>query len=298
MIKLGLSILIIAVILYQADLSAIQQHLVSLDPLVLLLALGFQLLSQSIASFRWYLIMRYLRFKHAFTFYFKSYFKGSMFNQVLPTSIGGDAYRVAEVKANGGLLKEAFYGVFIDRIVGLVGLLLLAWIAAWMQQDILPESMFLVVNALAFLALSGLVFLMFLHRIKLFRRKIIWFFILLSKRFYFVYKTPSRIASQLFLSVLIHFFSMSAIFTIGMGVGIDLPLITYLILVPPAILLTVLPISFAGWGVREGALIGLFLLVAQDKSMVLTMSLLYGVILIVAAMPGLYFYLRSKTKYI
>ncbi|MDH4316764.1 MAG: lysylphosphatidylglycerol synthase domain-containing protein, partial [Desulfobulbaceae bacterium] len=78
----------------------------------------------------------------------------------------------------------------------------------------------------------------------------------------------------------------------------DYPLSVYLILVPPVILLTILPISLAGWGVREGALIGLFILIlGADRSKVLSFSILYGLINIAVSLPGLYFYLNDKNKY-
>ena len=63
---------------------------------------------------------------------------------------------------------------------------------------------------------------------------------------------------------------------------------------PPALVLTVIPISVAGWGVREGALIGLFSLIGADKTAVLMMSLLYGLTLIIVSLPGLVTYLKGR----
>ena len=64
---------------------------------------------------------------------------------------------------------------------------------------------------------------------------------------------------------------------------------------PPALLLTIVPVSLAGWGVRETAMIGLFQYVNGDRTLVLAMSMLFGVMLIVAALPGLYFYITGHT---
>ena len=63
---------------------------------------------------------------------------------------------------------------------------------------------------------------------------------------------------------------------------------------PPALVLTVFPISVAGWGVREGALVGLFSLIGADKTAVLMMSLLYGLTLIIVSLPGLVTYLKGR----
>lgn len=269
------------------------------NPLYLGLALVFLILSQLVAAYRWSLIMGLLSYRHPLGFYVRSYFKGALFNQLLPTSIGGDAYRIAEVKAHGGRLREAFYGVFIDRIVGLIGLLLITLSASLFENSLLPDHVFYTVNGLIIAAFLGFFVLIALHKIEFLKRyAFTHLFYDLSQRFRLVYKTPKRITQQLGLSVIIHLLAMIAIFGIGHSVGINEPMSTYLVIIPPAILLTVLPISFAGWGVREGALIVLFMMVGVDQTLVLAMSLLFGISLIIAALPGLFFYLRSKHKYL
>jgi hypothetical protein len=82
----------------------------------------------------------------------------------------------------------------------------------------------------------------------------------------------------------------------GLSLALDLHLSfqVLLIAVPPVFLLTIVPISLAGWGIREGAMIGIFMLVGADQTKVLAMSILYGLLLIVSALPGSYFWIKSK----
>ena len=87
-----------------------------------------------------------------------------------------------------------------------------------------------------------------------------------------------------------------AIFLVGRSVELDYDLMTFLVVAPPAILLTLVPVSLAGWGVREGALIGLFTLVGANKTLVLSMSILYGIVLIIASLPGFYIYLTGRSR--
>jgi uncharacterized membrane protein YbhN (UPF0104 family) len=54
------------------------------------------------------------------------------------------------------------------------------------------------------------------------------------------------------------------------------------------------PISLAGWGIREGAMIGIFLLIGADQTKVLAMSIIYGILLIISSLPGAYFWIKSK----
>jgi uncharacterized membrane protein YbhN (UPF0104 family) len=99
---------------------------------------------------------------------------------------------------------------------------------------------------------------------------------------------------QFSLSLLIHLLSLLCIYFIGQSVGLPFGVWTYMVIVPPVILLTLVPVSLAGWGVREGGMIGLFALIGADKTLVLSMSILYGVILIASSLPGLYAYLTGK----
>ena len=45
---------------------------------------------------------------------------------------------------------------------------------------------------------------------------------------------------------------------------------------------------------RTAALVGLFLLVGADKSMVLTFSIVYGLVNLIASLPGLAVYLGQR----
>ena len=111
-----------------------------------------------------------------------------------------------------------------------------------------------------------------------------------------VYHDKRAIVLHSIISILIHFGTMLSVYFIGIGVGLNYSLLTFLVLVPPVMLLTIAPISLAGWGVREGGMIGLFVLIGADKTLVLSMSVLYGLVLIAASLPGLYLFLMSRPK--
>src|SRR5690606_4783819 len=59
-----------------------------------------------------------------------------------------------------------------------------------------------------------------------------------------------------------------------------------LILVPPVMLVSMVPISIAGWGVREGAMITAFGLVGLDTADALALSIVFGVIVSLVGAPG------------
>jgi uncharacterized protein (TIRG00374 family) len=296
-VKILITLAILFVIARNIDLAAVLNVVRGMQTKYLLLALLMQLLSAAIASYRWYLIMQRLNFKQGPMFFLQSYLKGSFFNQALPGGIGGDAYRVLECSKLQNSRKPAFYGVLLDRILGLIGILLLNLIANIAYPDLLPAPIFHLLNVIALGGITAVIVFAMLGKIDRFATyKFTRHLHEISADLRRVYHDPKAIALHSVISVLIHFVSMLAVYFLGIGVGLNYGLLTFLVLVPPVMLLTIAPISLAGWGVREGGMIGLFMLVGADKTLVLSMSVLYGLILIAASLPGLYLFLMSRHK--
>jgi glycosyltransferase 2 family protein len=70
--------------------------------------------------------------------------------------------------------------------------------------------------------------------------------------------------------------SVLLIYILGSAVGADLRGLDCLVLIPPALLASALPISLGGWGVREGALLAAFSLVQADPAGVAATSVMFG----------------------
>ena len=270
----------------------------AVSPVYLSAALLAQLACLSTAAYRWRLIVGRLGFTAPFTFYLRTYFKGAFFNQGLPTSIGGDGVRIYDCAQVTGSAEDAFFGVFIDRIIGLAGLLLLNIGALLLNHTLLPHHIYFPL-LLILVALTGcLLLLFFLRKFSFFTvGKYLGFLGRLSESYFQVYSSLPALTGQLGLSVLIHLFSMGTFFSLGQGVGLDFSAQVYLVMVPPVILLTLLPVSLAGWGLREGAMVAFFLLIGAEKFKVVTLSLLYGFTAALASLPGLVVWLSGKKQF-
>lgn len=297
--KIALRILITALIFWlifrAIDGSQVLALMAALEWPWVALALVAQLASVSMAAWRWQWVMQAQKFGLSAGFYQRSYFKGMFFNQGLPTSIGGDALRVLDVARCGFRKRDSFVGVLSDRLIGLWALMLLNAVALLFSLKGLPEGLLTIVWALVSMGSLGFIALFFIYRWSFLDSHVVLRQIVkLSKA---VSVSFSHQALRVFIgSLLVHLFAMVAFFALGNAVGMDASLLTYLAIVPPAILLTVVPISLAGWGVREGALVGLFTLIGHDKVAVLAMSILYGVSLVVVSLPGLLVYLLEKDQ--
>ena len=261
----------------------------------ILVALLVQLTSTYLAAYRWFKISQMLIFKERLSFYVQSYFKGTFFNQVLPSSIGGDAVRLLDLTHKGYDKKEAFYGVFVDRVVGLVGLLVLNLVASLLFFGTFEENFSLLIISIATAGIVGFASLFHLHRITfLANYKFLNLFVRLANRLNQLYVSKSLLLKHIAVSVVVHFFSVLTMYGLSLALSLELNFQTLLIAVPPVFLLTIVPLSLAGWGIREGAMVGIFMLVGADQTKVLAMSILYGLLLIISALPGSYFWIKSK----
>ena len=296
-VKLGVSGLLLFLISRTVNLNDALTSVRQLPFSLLILAILLQLASNSVAAYRWYLIMRCIGFTRNFLFFLKSYFKGCFFNQGLPTSIGGDAIRILDCSRDNSSPHAGFYGVFIDRFVGLAGLLILNAGALLFSGAILPSRIRYLLLSTLLVMLTTLVLLLYLRKFTILTRNR-WLAFLghLSEKYADVYATALSATIQLGLSILIHLLAMTAYYALGVGVGLDYPLHVYLVLVPPVVLLILLPVSLAGWGLREGAMLGFFLLVHADRSKILSLSVMYGIVNLIGSLPGLFIYLAQKNR--
>ncbi|MDS4030964.1 MAG: lysylphosphatidylglycerol synthase transmembrane domain-containing protein [Candidatus Contendobacter sp.] len=291
--RIVVTISIFAMILRSIDVDQVWKTLRQARLDLLLAALPLQFGSTTLSAYRWQLIMHNLNFGQSISFYWRSYFKASFFNQGLPTSIGGDALKVLDVAGQGFRKRDALYGVMLDRVTGLAALMWLNLVAYLFDPDLLPDPIYhltllLVVGSLVgFVAVSYLKHLPWLDaypQLQVIRA--------ISERLHqaFLNNRILLIGSSLLIPAL----AMLSVCMIGLALGLRYGLVTYFVIVPPAILLTIIPVSLAGWGIREGTLVALFSLIGADKAVILAMSILYGLMQIIVSLPGFIIYLSSR----
>jgi len=294
-LKLILTIVMFYFLFQYVDFNNLLNILAKSHGGTILIALLFQLSSTYLAAYRWLLIMNLLVFKETLSYYVQSYFKGSFFNQVLPSSIGGDAVKIIDLTQKGYDKKDAIYGVLVDRLVGLVGLLVLNLIATILFYGTFDKDFSLLIIIITLGGIIGFALLFHLEKIAfLANYKFLNLFHRLAIRLNKLYANRNLLYLHIALSVGIHILSILTLYALALSIDFHMSFQTFLIAVPPVFLLTIIPISLAGWGIREGAMVGIFMLVGADETKVLAMSILYGLLLIISSLPGSYFWVKSK----
>jgi uncharacterized membrane protein YbhN (UPF0104 family) len=97
---------------------------------------------------------------------------------------------------------------------------------------------------------------------------------------------PRRGGIVLGLSILTIGLTILAFKLVANSVGIDLPLADWIMIVPPVSLIQLLPISLAGWGVREVVLVIALASFGVPAEAALATSVLLGLCLVIISVPG------------
>ena len=97
---------------------------------------------------------------------------------------------------------------------------------------------------------------------------------------------PVRCGGLAALSIFSHAWTVLIAFVLSLGMGVEVGLLEMMVLVPPVVLMSMLPISLAGWGVREGAMVAALGLVGVAPADALALSVVFGLILLIGALPG------------
>jgi hypothetical protein len=137
-------------------------------------------------------------------------------------------------------------------------------------------------------AVCGLVALLLLQHVPLAMQRVhvVRWMSELSRQLSMVLRQPHFGPFILMLGILGHLASVFVIYALFAAFGTPQLLRDCLILTPFPLLLSLLPISVGGWGVREGTLVAAFSLVGVAPELTLTVSITFGLILLVASLPG------------
>lgn len=183
---------------------------------------------------------------------------GTFFNQTLPSSIGGDAVRLWLVARNGAGWRAATYSIFVDRAVGLIALaILIVGSLPWSYNlitDPAGRSALLLVDfaalagGLGFLAFGALPFSWLKTWWATYH---IYACSVIANRVIFSRQRGPKIAV---LSFLVHVLTVVIAWCVVRAIAAPVLFGQAFQLVPPVILITMLPISIAGWGVREATM--------------------------------------------
>jgi uncharacterized protein (TIRG00374 family) len=305
--KVIVSLVLIILLLREIGWQETLERLLQVHPGYLLAALIVALLGVVVRAYRWQVLLSALEIEVPLGQLTALYFIGFLFTNVLPTGFGGDPIRMYELSRYTHKTAESAGTVLADRFFGLIVLQAMAVVALAFGYQLVEPWM---------IAFTVLLFVGSLVAVWLLLNRRLWQSLgerlkplgslgrkqrpVLSKvegKAEGIVKGLKRLYESL------HGYSISAVGkTLGVSLVFNILLITmnyvlglslrdrvsiwyYFLFVPITSIVTLLPVSFAGLGVREGAYVFLFTQAGMPQETALSLSLLVYVVSIFA--PGL-----------
>ena len=275
-------------VLRQVDLAALSGTLAAMNLGLLAAGLLQMLVVPFLGGWRWKLVLSAMRTEGRIWPLSRLFWIGLLFSQVLPSSAGGDVVRVFMMWRGGTSLRVAFNSVALERASMLITLIaFVALLMPFLASRVVVAELAWVAPALLIASVVGLGVLMSADRFlkHLPDMRVVRAIAGLSADARRVYL--SSFGWRLIAVCLVTLLNGSiAAWWMGLSLGLPLGLADYLVFIPVIAIVTLVPVSIGGWGVREGALVALLGLVGVPSYMALAFSVLFGFAGIVASLPA------------
>jgi glycosyltransferase 2 family protein len=294
--------MLLAFLAWRLDWRQVAASFGHLNVALWLLAVAVYIAIQVVSSGRWRMLGRVQGYDGPLGAFVAYYFIGMFFNLVLPTSVGGDVVRVwylANRDGTGprqGRRMAALVCVLAERINGVLVLVALACVAALFSPTPLPAWISGSVAAIGCAAVGGVLALPLLDR--LFKQyphfgeqpRLLHLRRLLSGAL--AYRAHLGMVSAVTaLSLVVQVGNIVVVWLIGEALGLAIPPWYYGVLVPLVTLLTLLPISVNGMGLREAGTALLLAPLSIGEADAVTLSFLTFAVYTAASLVGVGFYL-------
>lgn len=293
-IKVVITVALLALLVRGTDLGAMGSAASNISGFTMVMSVVVLLALSFVQTSRWQAILRALGTRMGYLSLWATVLIGFFFSQLLPTSIGGDVARVWKLRQAGTSVARAFNSVLLDRLTALIAAALITALGFSMLTGMFPA---VAARSIVAFALGGIIigFLVLLAlrapatagplQTLLGKRLGGWLAGVLVDTSA-VLLDPRTLSVTTALSCLIHVAVSTVVWMIARDIGADLSLLTCIVLVPLVILASMLPVSIAGWGVREGAMIVALGSVGVERATALTTSVAFGLALAVTGIPG------------
>ena len=287
-LKLGIAVFLVWLVLRKVDLGQAVTIAIGIAPLFAVGAVGFLFLQAVLSAWRWMVISRRTTAVLSFWPALRIFMISQFYNQALPSTVPGDAARVWGAARFGGV-PEATIGVFLDRLVTLAALLLLATVGS-LGILYLQNRAGLVAFVPGLVLTTGFVVLAIAvagrrRLLPLLPTGISLFISALGDATHRLFLSPHIIGLYV-VSLFIHTLSIATVYALAWGMGLQLSPLACFLVTPVMALAALLPVSVNGWGVREGTLVALLAGFGIDRTHAVALSVVYGLCQLLLGLIG------------
>ncbi len=288
----------------KVDLSSFRETITGADPRWLLISFLLFAGTQFGCILRW----RFLAPSHpklTLPFLAESYLVGNFFSAFLPTTVGGDVMRSYDLIKVTGQWREPLASVLMDRLIGITGLMILA-AAAWaafppVRQDPVMAAGFLWLCGVVITAFGFLGSRRVLHwSLKPFGKIGLGQLQSHAKQFQETLREyrhrPKILAVALGISFINQALWIVSTVAIMTALKLGIPVFYLFLIIPIVALVSQLPISLNGWGLREGTTVLLLQRVGIEPHAGLSLALIGSAMQMLPGVIGGFLFLGRQLR--
>jgi hypothetical protein len=212
-----------------------------------------------------------------------SFASGIFFGLFLPSTIGGDLVRSIDLSTHTKKMPEVVATVFLDRLSGYVGMVIVAFSAVVFGWSFIQDKA--VLTAVGIIITFLIIILLVLFNPFLYSKinkllnspragKMRELLRNLHQEIHIFRHRKDIIIYNLILSLLVQIIGPLTFYFIGLSLGIKISIIYFFIFVPIISVITMLPISIGGLGLRDATTVLFFAKIGVAKDLAFAMSLL------------------------
>ncbi|MBI2770758.1 MAG: flippase-like domain-containing protein [Burkholderiales bacterium] len=295
-VKVIVTIGLLAWLVSKVDPASLLQQLTRGDALLLLAGTAVLALSPLLGALRWRLILRRLGAALPTAGVVQWTYAGVFFNQVLPATVGGDGLRIWLASRAGAPLATVVNSVVLDRAAMVLSLVALVVASAPWFGALVPRPQLILLGALLLGgAAGGLAFVMAADAMpkSFLRWRLARWVASLSRDTRSLFLNLRSGPGIVLLSVASVINIMLSICLFALAFGARASGLEILVLLPPVIAASTLPISIGGWGTREVAMIAALGTIGIPAETAVLASVWLGLASIVTSLPGAFFHFFS-----
>lgn len=262
-------------------------------------ACGFMVVALAFNGWRWWVVMQSIAQPISLRAALTATFESVFFQQVVPAGIGGDISRGVRAYDFGVSPQWALIGVVIDRGVELlfVGVTIVA-AAAVAQSLLIGAHAFsaLFLTSVGILACAACAVLMGACRAPRWLPMRAAPAVALLRAFSQCMRSPRFLSWVSLLLVFSNVAYIASFFFCARSIDVQITAWDAAIVVQGMVLVSMLPISVGGWGLRESAAVVLFAPLGIDAVHSMAVSVLFGLVLTVLGGFGAFIWMTSSYR--
>jgi len=301
--------LVTAVLFYllfrKVDLNEFAETLRNARLELLLLGFGILWVGHYTCIYRWRMLMRPIMPVLSLGRLFGIYCIGLFFNLTFPTVVGGDVVKMYYAGKPSKKFAASFAATFLDRDAGMLAMMIIACaatIVSPLKAPGIPVRPIIWSATVGFVLANIAIFTPAVHRrltdlLKKFGlSRLAERIDTISDAFQAMGKHRMVLVNSLIISLANQILAISINWIMAEGLHIDVPLFYFLLFIPVVTLISMIPISLNGMGLREYAFVSLFGSIGVDREAAVALGLLSSMTIFLSAIPGgmIYIFFRNR----